>query len=148
MSENCIFCKIVRKDAQASIIYEDAAIVAFIDIRPVSEGHTLIIPKQHYVDIFDTPEELLAETHKVAKKIAAAVKEATRADGISIVQQNGKAAGQDIFHVHVHVIPRFEGRNIPHFGELSVANRETLERVAEKIKQYLELATAVHFEAG
>ena len=99
MSEKtCIFCKIVRKEAPSSILYEDAQVLAFMDIRPVSEGHVLIIPKQHYVDIFDIPEELLAQTHKVTKKISAAVKQATKADGISIVQQNGKAAGQDIFH--------------------------------------------------
>jgi histidine triad (HIT) family protein len=137
MSENCIFCIIARKEAQASVIYEDAQIMAFMDIRPVSEGHALIIPKQHYVDIFDTPTDLLAETHKVTKKIATAVKKATHADGISIVQQNGKAAGQDIFHIHVHVIPRFEGQKTPHFHELSVASRETLEQAAEKIKQQL-----------
>ena len=85
MAENCIFCKIARKEAEATIVYEDAEIVAFMDIRPVSEGHTLIIPKKHCVDIFDIPEELLEATHKVTKKIAVAVKKATKADGISIV---------------------------------------------------------------
>ena len=137
MSENCIFCKIARKEAAASILYEDADVMAFMDIRPVSEGHTLIIPKQHYVDIFDTPEDLLAATHKVTKKIATAVKKATKADGISVVQQNGKAAGQDIFHIHVHVIPRFEGVKMPRFGELTVASREKLDEAAEKIRQHL-----------
>ncbi len=138
MSEKtCIFCKIIRKEAPASILYEDDQILAFMDIRPVSEGHMLIIPKHHYVDIFDTPEEVLAATHKVSKKIAAAVKKATKADGISIVQQNGKAAGQDIFHLHVHVIPRFEGKKMPRFEELGVVDRETLERAAEKIRQQL-----------
>ena len=134
MAENCIFCKIARKEAEANIVYEDAEIVAFMDIRPVTEGHTLIIPKKHYVDIFDVPEELLEASYKVTKKIAIAVKKATKADGISIVQQNGKAAGQDIFHIHVHVIPRFEGRKIPHFNELNVASRESLKRMAEEIK--------------
>ena len=138
MSEkDCIFCKIVRKEAPASIVYEDSKILAFMDIRPVSEGHTLIIPKQHYVDIFDTPEETLAATHIVTKKIASAVKKATKADGISIVQQNGKAAGQDIFHLHVHVIPRFEGKKMPRFEELELVERETLEKTAEKIRQTL-----------
>jgi histidine triad (HIT) family protein len=137
MSKNCIFCKIARKEADASIVYEDADITAFMDIRPVSEGHTLIIPKQHYVDIFDIPEELLGATHKVTKKIAVAVKKATKADGISIVQQNGKAAGQEIFHLHVHVIPRFEGKKMPRFEELGLTDRETLNEAAAKIKQHL-----------
>jgi histidine triad (HIT) family protein len=137
LSENCIFCKIARKEAAASIVYEDAQVMAFMDIRPVNEGHTLIIPKQHYVDIYDTPEQLLAAVHVVTKKIAVAVKKTTNADGITIVQQNGKAAGQDIFHIHVHVIPRFEGQKPPHFSELTVANRDTLEKVAQKIRQQM-----------
>jgi histidine triad (HIT) family protein len=135
--EYCIFCKIVRRQAPSSIIYEDEKILAFMDIRPVSEGHTLIIPKQHFVDIFDTPNNLLAGTHIVTKQVAVAVKKATRADGISVVQQNGKAAGQDIFHMHVHVIPRFEGKKMPHFNELAVASREELDAVASRIKKEL-----------
>ena len=137
MAEDCIFCKIVSKQAPSSIVYENEWILAFMDLRPVSEGHALIIPKQHYVDIFDIPAELLAETHKVTKTIAAAVRKATCADGISIVQQNGKAAGQDIFHMHVHVIPRFEGQKMPHFDELAVSEREKLDEMAAKIKKEL-----------
>jgi histidine triad (HIT) family protein len=137
VSENCIFCKIARNEAPASIVYEDTDVMAFVDIRPVSEGHTLIIPKKHYVDIYDTPDQLLAALHVIVKKIAVAIKRVTNADGISIVQQNGKAAGQDIFHIHVHVIPRFEGKKIPRFGELMVVSRETLEKVAQKIRQQL-----------
>jgi histidine triad (HIT) family protein len=137
MSEKCIFCKIAHKEAEASIVYEEADVLAFMDIRPVNEGHTLIIPKQHYKDIFDTPEEVLAATHKLTKKIALAVKKATKADGISIVQQNGAAAGQEIFHLHVHVIPRFEGKKMPRFEELGLADRETLNKAAQKIKQHL-----------
>jgi histidine triad (HIT) family protein len=78
-------------------------------------GHTLVIPKTHYVDIFDIPEKELAAIHKVAKLISFAVKKATDADGISIIQQNGKAAGQDIFHFHIHVVPRFEGAEVAAF---------------------------------
>ena len=133
----CIFCKIVRKEAPTSTVYEDEQVMAFMDIRPVSEGHTLIIPKHHYEDIFDTPEELGAYVHKVAKRIAVAVKKATGADGISIVQQNGKAAGQDIFHLHVHVIPRFEGQKMMRFSEVTAVSRQRLEEVAAKIKQHL-----------
>jgi histidine triad (HIT) family protein len=138
MSENtCIFCKIVRKEAAASLVYEDEQVLVFMDIRPVNEGHTLVIPKQHYKDIYDTPEELVAYTHKITKQIAIAVKKATEADGISIVQQNGKAAGQDIFHLHIHVIPMFEGRKKPHFGELAVASRESLDQAAADIRKHL-----------
>ena len=137
MSENCIFCKIARKETEASIVYEDADVMAFMNIRPANEGHTLIIPKQHYVDIFDIPEKLLEANHKVTKKIAVAVKKATKADGVSIVQQNGAAAGQEIFHLHVHVIPRFEGKKMPRFEELVLAERETVDAAAAKIKRRL-----------
>ncbi len=137
MSENCIFCKIVCREAEASIVYEDAEVLAFMDIRPVQPGHTLVIPKQHYVDLFDTPEQLIASTHQVTKKVAAAVKAATHADGISIIQQNGKAAGQDIFHLHIHIIPRFEGQKMPHFSELKTVTRESLDKNATAIKQLL-----------
>ena len=105
-----------------------------MDIRPVSEGHTLVIPKRHYADIFDTPVNLVAATSKVTKQIALAAKKATKADGISIVQQNGAAAGQDIFHLHLHIIPRFEGHKMPNFNELKVASRESLDQVAANIK--------------
>jgi histidine triad (HIT) family protein len=137
MSENCIFCKIVRKEAAASIVYEDVQVMVFMDIRPVNEGHTLVISRKHYEGIFDAPEELVAYTHKIAKRIAIAVKKATNADGISIIQQNGRAANQDIFHLHVHVIPRFEGQNMLRFGELTLADREKLDTAAAKIMQHL-----------
>jgi histidine triad (HIT) family protein len=135
--ESCIFCKIVQKQAPSSIIYEDEAIMAFLDIRPLNMGHTLVIPKAHYVDIFDIPEKELCQIYKVAKLVSFAIKKATAADGVSIIQQNGKAAGQDIFHLHVHVVPRFEGQKLPHFKELKEVERAKLEEMAKKIKQLL-----------
>jgi histidine triad (HIT) family protein len=134
MSENCIFCKIVRKEAPSSVVYEDSDVIAFMDIKPVSEGHTLIIPKTHFEDIFDIPEEQIAIAYKITKRIASAVKKVTQADGISIVQQNGKASGQEIFHLHIHVIPRFEGVKLPKFGEVEFASWQSLENTAAKIR--------------
>ena len=135
--ESCVFCKIVRKQAPSSIVYEDQAVMAFLDIKPLAMGHTLVIPKAHYVDIFDIPEEVLNQVQTVTKKISLPVKEATYAEGISIIQQNGKAAGQDIFHLHVHVVPRFEGQKLPRFGELREVERAKLDVMAEKIKEKL-----------
>ena len=137
MYEDCVFCQIVRKEAPASVVFEDVEVMAFMDIRPVGEGHTLVIPKQHYVDIYDAPEEVVANVYKATKRVAIAVKKATGADGISIVQQNGKAAGQDIFHIHVHIIPRFEGRRMPRFSELTEVGRQKLDKTAEEIKLHL-----------
>jgi histidine triad (HIT) family protein len=99
-------------------------------------GHTLVIPKTHYVDIFDTPEKELTQIHKIVKKISSAIIKATDSDGISIFQQNGKAAGQDIFHIHVHIVPRFEGQKLPPFSDLKEVERGKLDDMAKKIKQY------------
>jgi histidine triad (HIT) family protein len=111
--------------------------MVFLDIRPLNMGHTLVIPKAHYVDIFDIPEKELAEVHKVTKQVSFAVKKATSADGMSIIQQNGKAAGQDIFHLHVHVVPRFEGQKLSPFSELKEVERAKLDGMAKKIKKQL-----------
>ena len=137
MVEDCVFCKIVRKEAPSSVVYEDSDVIAIMDIKPVSQGHTLIIPKHHYEDIFDAPEEQIAIAHEITKQIALAVKKVSKADGISIVQQNGKAAGQEIFHLHIHVIPRFEGVKMPKFVELEFASRQALEDIAAKIRANL-----------
>jgi histidine triad (HIT) family protein len=135
--DNCIFCKIVKKKAPSSVLYEDYAVMAFLDIRPLNMGHTLVIPKTHYVDIFDIPQKKLAAIHIVAKQLASAVKIAMGADGISIIEQNGQAAGQDIFHLHVHVVPRFLGQTLPRFSELKEVKRAVLNDVAMKIKKQL-----------
>jgi histidine triad (HIT) family protein len=137
IDESCIFCKIVRKQAPSSIIYEDEAVMVFLDIRPLNMGHTLVIPKAHCVDIFDIPQNLLRKVHKIVKQVSLPIKEATEADGISIIQQNGKAAGQDIFHIHVHVVPRYEGQKLPPFHELKEVERAKLHEMAKKIKLLL-----------
>ena len=112
--------------------------MAFLDIRPLNEGHTLVIPKKHYVDIFDIPGDQLNKVHTTAKIVSIAVKKTTNSNGISIIQQNGKAAGQDIFHFHVHVVPRFEGQKLPSFSALKEVERIKLDGMAKKIKQQLK----------
>jgi len=136
-NESCVFCKIAHKQALSSVIYEDETVLAFLDIRPLTAGHSLVIPKAHYVDIFGIPQDLLCNVYKVSKKVAVAVKKTTEADGISIIQQNGTAAGQDIFHLHAHVVPRFEGQKLPGFGELKEVERAKLDGLAKKIKKHL-----------
>jgi len=135
--ESCIFCKIVRKQAPASIIFEDELVIAFLDIKPLNLGHVLVIPKAHSVDIFDIPASELSDVHKVVQLVSGAIKKATNADGISIIQQNGRAAGQDIFHLHVHVVPRFEGQKMPRFSDLKEVDRTKLDDIAKKIRKLL-----------
>ena len=134
---SCIFCRIAQKRIPANLVYEDEKAMAFLDIRPLSEGHTLIIPKSHYENVVDISQELIMHIHGVTKRVALAVKKATQADGISIMQQNGKAAGQEIFHLHVHVIPRFEGRELPKFSETSEMSKEILNQTASRIRRHL-----------
>jgi histidine triad (HIT) family protein len=136
--ESCIFCKIVRRQAPSSILYEDEAVMVFLDIKPLNIGHTLVIPKAHYIDIFDISQDQLCHVHSIAKKVSLIVKKATGANGISIIQQNGKAAGQDIFHMHVHVVPRFEGQKLPAFSELKEVERTKLDEMAKKMRQQIE----------
>ena len=134
---SCIFCRIAQKQVPANCVFEDERVIAFLDIRPLNEGHSLVIPKAHCENIFEIPQELIAYLHGVTKQVAFAVKKATKADGISIIQQNGKAAGQDIFHLHVHVIPRYEGQKLPSFNAIAEADREKLSQTAAKIRKYL-----------
>jgi len=105
---DCIFCKIVAKEIPATVIYEDDNVLVFMDIGPIIKGHALVISKQHYDPITDTPDEILAKLHLAAKRIARAQMNGLGADGVNIVQNNGVAAGQEVPHIHVHVIPRFK----------------------------------------
>ena len=130
--EPCIFCKIVRKQEPASCIYEDDRTMAFLDIKPLNDGHTLVIPKGHYSTIYDVPDEEVAHMYKIVRRDACAVKKGVNAGGISITQHNERTAGQDIFHVHVHVIPRYEGQKLPRSEEIPEASREKLDGVGEK----------------
>jgi histidine triad (HIT) family protein len=135
--DSCIFCRIVQKKVPASYVYEDAKVMAFLDIKPLNEGHTLIIPKAHYENIFDIPQELNAYLHGIIKQVAIAVKKATNSDGISIIQQNGKAANQDVPHLHAHIIPRYNGQKMPSFSETLEVSKEKLNQTAEKIRNQL-----------
>ncbi len=105
MAQDCVFCQIIQKQAPANIVYEDNCVVAFLSNRPVNEGHTLVVPKKHYENIYEIPEEDIAYLFKIVKRVALAVRDAMEAEGIRVVQNNGWAAGQVIFHFHVHVIP-------------------------------------------
>ncbi|VGO16973.1 Purine nucleoside phosphoramidase [Pontiella desulfatans] len=105
---DCIFCKIVEKEIPSTIVFEDADVLAFMDIGPIVKGHALVIPKQHHDPVTETPDEVLAKLFLTAKKIAKAQMNAFGAQGVNIMQNNGRAAGQEVEHIHVHVIPRFE----------------------------------------
>ena len=105
--QDCVFCKIVRGELPAAKIYEDGDTLVFMDIGPIVKGHLLVVPRVHYAHLLETPPEVLAKLIAVVQKIATAQKKALQADGINIVQSNGRSAGQVVDHIHFHVIPRF-----------------------------------------
>ncbi len=135
MSESCVFCKIARKEAPAKIVYEDDQVIAFMSIQPINVGHTLVVPKTHYENVYAIPFGEIAYLYKIVKKIAHAVKNAVNAEGIRIVQNNGVAAGQVIFHLHAHIIPMSEGSHGIHYPQNRSADE--LEDDAKKIRQFL-----------
>ena len=106
-----IFTKIINREIPAEIIYEDSTVLAFLDITPVNHGHTLVIPKAPFINVFDGDAEVLAHMMKVGQKIAKAQMTAGLADGVNFVINNGAAAGQEVFHSHLHIIPRKVGDN-------------------------------------
>lgn len=112
---DCLFCKIINGDIPSTKVYEDEHVYAFMDIMPVAKGHTLIIPKQHCKDLFEMPEEVAGNLYKAAPKVANAIKAAFNPIGLNTINNNGAAAGQTVFHFHLHLIPRYneeEGLNL------------------------------------
>ncbi len=104
-----IFTKIINREIPAHIVYEDEIVLAFLDITPVNHGHTLVIPKTPFTNAFDANAEVFAHMHKVGIRIANALKTAGLADGVNMITNNGEAAGQEVFHSHLHIIPRKAG---------------------------------------
>ena len=106
---DCIFCKIAAGEIPSKTIYEDERFRVILDISPASKGHALIIPKEHYANIYELPEAMAASAMVLAKKLAAHMTEILQCDGFNIIQNNGEPAGQTVFHFHMHLIPRYKG---------------------------------------
>lgn len=116
MAIDCIFCRIVAGQAEASIVCEDALTVAFMDLRQVNPGHTLVLPKRHLRDIYALDDGTGAALIATVVRVARAVSAVFGADGVNIMQSNGAAAGQEVFHLHVHVLPRRHGDGLLRYG--------------------------------
>ncbi|BBF44673.1 bis(5'-nucleosyl)-tetraphosphatase (asymmetrical) [Lachnospiraceae bacterium KM106-2] len=110
--EDCIFCKIANGEIPSATIYEDNDFRVIMDINPASKGHAIILPKTHAANIFEVPEDVASKIFVVAKKVATAMKEVLNCDGVNVLQNNGEIAGQTVFHLHMHVIPRYEGDQV------------------------------------
>lgn len=105
--EETIFSKIIRGDIPCHKVYEDAQTCAFLDIKPINPGHTLVVPKTAYSDLFTLPSDIFLAMMRTVHLLAPVIKNALQAEGINIGMNNGKAAGQEVFHAHIHIIPRF-----------------------------------------
>lgn len=106
---NCIFCKIANGEIPSKTLYEDDKFRVILDLGPATRGHALILPKDHYKNIYEIPDETVADAMILAKKMAIKMTQALHADGFNIVQNNNEIAGQTVFHFHIHLIPRYEG---------------------------------------
>jgi histidine triad (HIT) family protein len=110
--DNCIFCKIAGGQLPANIVYEDEKLMAIMDAFPATKGHVLIIPKAHAENLYDLPEPTAAAVLPLAQKVTAKIRSVLEPEGINIIQNNGKAAGQVVFHYHLHIIPRYQGDGV------------------------------------
>ena len=133
---DCIFCKIANKEIPATVVYEDAEVLVFMDIGPIIKGHALVISKEHYDPVTKTPDAVLAKLHLTAKRVAQAQMNGLGADGVNIIQNNGAAAGQEVSHIHVHVIPRFNDDG--HHWNWNAKKYESFDEMTELAEKMLK----------
>ncbi len=107
--DNCIFCKIVNGDIPSKMLYEDGEFKVILDLGPATKGHALILPKNHYRNLYELPDDMASKVMLLAKKMAFQMTDKLECDGFNLVQNNGEAAGQTVFHFHLHLIPRYNG---------------------------------------
>lgn len=112
MNNNCIFCKIIGDEIPSTTLYEDENFRVIMDISPAAKGHAIMISKKHFANIFELDEATASKSMVLASKIAKAMKDELKCDGINILQNNGEAAGQTVFHFHIHLIPRFKDDSV------------------------------------
>ena len=138
MNPVCSFCEIALGKAPASIVYEDQNVLAFMDINPANVGHTLVVPRGHWENIYETPAKVLAEIAVIVKKVSIALKKTVDANGIKVIQLNGRAAGQVVMHIHFHVIPITSKTRETngHRGRIR-SKRNELDQTARKIRKNL-----------
>lgn len=136
MNEQCVFCRIIAGEEMVSIVHEDDRAVAFMDIQPASQGHVLVVSREHHADLFEMPDELAAHCLWVAKLLAPGIKRATGASALNLFAANGKAGGQDVLHFHFHLIPVREGEEfdlqLPK-ADAPVPSRSQLDVMAARI---------------
>ena len=132
MKNDCVFCAIAAGEIPSFKVYEDDAVLAYLDINPFTKGHTLVIPKKHSTGLLDTDDAVLAAVVARVRKVAARLKEALPCDGFNILQNNGEAAGQTVKHLHFHIVPRCAGESLAF--ESRKGDMEELKALAERVR--------------
>ncbi len=135
--ENCIFCKIASGDIPSYTLYEDNLFKVFLDLSPTSFGHALLIPKEHYANLFELDDEIASKIFVLAKKVASAMKTSLQCDGFNLLQNNGEIAGQTMFHFHIHLIPRYKDDNTKIMFDHKSLKEEDAKRILDTIKKCL-----------
>lgn len=138
LGKDCIFCKIAGGIISSSTIYEDELFRVILDLNPASKGHALILPKGHYKDLCELPEEIAGKALPLAGKIGAAMTGVLNCAGFNVVQNNGQAAGQTVFHFHIHVIPRYEDGPEMVNWKPGTAKPEELEKISNCMREALQ----------
>lgn len=132
--ENCIFCKIAAGEIPSATLYEDDDFRVILDLSPASKGHALILPKEHYRNLYDLDDELAAKALVLAKKMTLRLKDVLGCDGYNIVQNNEEAAGQTVFHFHMHMIPRYQGDKVGLGWKMGKLSDEDKEEILNQLK--------------
>lgn len=135
--EDCVFCKIVNGDIPSNTIYENSEFKVIMDISPATKGHVLVLPKEHYKDIYDIDAETAGKLFQLAAVVARALKEVLNCDGLNILQNNGVIAGQTVFHFHMHLIPRYEGDDVTVKWEEHSMDAEEMDQLRKDIRKAL-----------
>ena len=133
--DDCIFCKLSNGDIPTNALYEDDVVKVIFDLNPASKGHVLILPKNHFDDIYSMDDATAAHVFQVAVKVAKAMKETLGCEGLNIVQNNGEIAGQTVFHFHMHLIPRYEGDGVGLNWTPGNLSDEDKEEILHKVKE-------------
>ena len=135
----CLFCRIIKGEIPCARVYENNDILAFLDLAPAQPGHTLVVPKEHHENLLDTPISLLPKLFPVVASVGAALMQVVGATGFNVMQNNFAAAGQTIFHVHWHVIPRSAGDGLPSWHQGSYANPGAMQDMAARMAAQLKV---------
>ncbi len=132
-NKDCIFCKIANGEIPSTTLYEDEEFRVILDMGPATRGHALLLPKEHYADLFELDDETASKVLIRAKRIARRMKDALGADGFNLVQNNGEAAGQTVFHFHMHLIPRYQDDHAGILWKPGMVTPEEMKKIKELV---------------